>query len=357
MNYSNMAELTNLTATDWFQRDDEVALLLAPVVVYVSALMCSGIIGNVLVCYICYVKWREKKIKYFIGCLATLDLLTCCICIPMEIAMLRHPILLNIDALCKLQRFSRAVTSLGSGFMLAIIAVDRYISICQHARARIHALQARWLCIASILVALFFSWPSLILFGNMDRDKHMIAETSCSMSQYYEDTSYTVVYYGIIFVLFFLISTSLIIFYSLIWLRILRLPNLTSKRQSFSESDFTNSNLPSVFTSDIVKQPADESGGKAVLLNKNCTEKKKGSTDSDKLYTEQSVDSFDFSTESSRTSSVERTNKKRYYNEVLNNDNSALNTLNRRNTLENRNKKMQQEIVIPRKVKSFKAWV
>jgi hypothetical protein len=111
-------------------------------------------------------------------------------------------LVLDIDALCKLQRFSRAITSLGAGVMLVIIAVDRYISICKHTKARVQASQAKWLCFISILIALVFSWPSLILFGKMDRGKHVIAETSCSTSHIYDDTSYPMIYYVVIFILF-----------------------------------------------------------------------------------------------------------------------------------------------------------
>ena len=345
-----MSEDSNITGIDWIQRDSEVAMLLTPVVAFVSIVMTSGVIGNSLVCYICYVKWKERKIKYFIGTLATLDLLTCCVCMPMEIAMLSHPFILDIDALCKLQRFSRAITSLGAGVMLVIIAVDRYISICKHTKARIQASQAKWLCFISVLIALVFSWPSLILFGKMDRGKHVIAETSCSTSHIYDDTSYPMIYYLVIFILFFLISLLLVVFYSLIWLRILRLPNLSTtwKRQSISEYDVTNSNFSSVFNSDIKKKSVDEKNEETLPLSRRNTLDKKqtGSVPREKSWVENSQDSCDLSTDLSRNNSIERKTKtkKQYYNEILNKDeNIAAPARSRKNTLDNRNRRSSRK--------------
>ncbi|CAC5418125.1 unnamed protein product [Mytilus coruscus] len=332
MNSSSDNVTTNKTGFSWIKRDKEVAGLLSPVVVYISVLMTSGVIGNTLVCYVCYRKWKERKIKYFIGFLATFDMLTCCICMPMEIAMLRYPVLIDNDILCKLERGSRAVTSLAAGGMLVIIAVDRYISICKHTRTRIQPSQARRLCLVSVVLALIFSWPAFILFGMRSPDKQVIAETQCSTLNDYDDTPYPVIYYGIIFVLFFGISISLVLFYTLIWLRILRLPNLTSsamsatKRQSGSESaDLTASNFQNTLNFDSANKSMNGSTDGTCMLSlkqtgdngktrRNTLDRRRQRSNLDES------DSCDFFTDISRSNSIDQKSRKQNCPVTVNNN-------------------------------------
>ncbi|XP_052097250.1 muscarinic acetylcholine receptor M5-like isoform X2 [Mytilus californianus] len=332
MNSSSGNETTNTTGFNWIKRDEEVVSLLSPIVAYISVLMTSGVIGNSLVCYVCYRKWKERKIQYFIGFLATFDLLTCCICMPMEIVMLRQPLLIDNGILCKLQRGTRAVTSLAAGGILVIIAVDRYISICKHTRTRIQPSQALRLCLVSVLLALIFSWPAFILFGmrSLSPDEQVIAETQCSTLNDY--APYPLIYYGIIFVLFFGISTSLVLFYTLIWLRILRLPNLTSsamsaaKRQSASESaDLTASNFKNTLNFDPAHKSTEGSKDGTCMLSLKQTEDngKPRRNTLDRRRHKSNVDesdSCDFSTDISRSNSIDCKSRKQNYTVTVNNN-------------------------------------
>jgi len=158
------------------------------------------------------------------------------------------------------------------------------------------------------------------------------------------------VYYMVIFILFFLISLLLVVFYSLIWLKIIRLPNLSTtwKRQSISEYDVTNSNFSSVFNGDIQKKSVDEKNGETLpLSSRNTLDKKQnGSVPSEKSLVENSQDSCDLSTDLSRNSSIERKTKtkKQYYNEILNKDeNIAIPARPRKNILENRNRRCSRK--------------
>ncbi|VDI09976.1 Hypothetical predicted protein [Mytilus galloprovincialis] len=358
MNSSSDNVTTNTTGFNWIKREEEVASLLTPVVAYISVLMTSGVIGNSLVCYICYRKWKERKIKYFIGFLATFDLLTCCICMPMEIVMLRQPLLIENDILCKLQRGTRAITSLAAGGMLVIIAVDRYISICKHTRTRIQPSQARRLCLVSVLLALIFSWPAFILFGmrSSDTNKQVIAETQCSTINDYGDT-YPLVYYGIIFVLFFGISISLVLFYTLIWLRILRLPNLTSsamsaaKRQSASESaDLTAASFQNTSNFDPANKSTEESTDGTCMLSfkqseengnprRNTLDRRRHRSNVDES------DSCDFSTDISRSNSIDYKSRKQNYPATVNNNEKGDTEVMRprKNTQESRSKSFNRK--------------
>jgi hypothetical protein len=207
--------------------DQRMASTLLPVVVYVAILMVLGVIGNLVVCYIYIVRWKKNTVKFFIGTLAAYDFVTSVVCMPIEIAMLRNPVTLNDPFLCKFLRFSRSMTSLGAGFMLVVIAVDRYLRICKISKTQIQVPLAKKLCVTTIGMAVLFSWPCFILFGELDRSNSPIAETSCSIDGIFNGTLYPTTYYGIVSVLFFFISLCLLIFYSLILTKLCKMPDLT----------------------------------------------------------------------------------------------------------------------------------
>lgn len=247
------ADLTDL--------DLKASKLLIPVVIFTCVLMFCGIIGNTIVCYIYLFKWKKRTVKYFIGCLASLDLVTCLICMSVETAMLRHPFSLDSPALCKLLRFARAVTSISSGFLLVIIAIDRFLRICKHNKKQITVALAKRLCISAIVGGISLSWPTLLIFGKFDREGNVIAETACSTSSEMENTIYPVIYYGFIFLFFLTVSVSLVVFYSLIGRKLCRMPPILikvkgSKQQQSSDSkgETSSVSLPADYQPEIVKQ-------------------------------------------------------------------------------------------------------
>ncbi|KAK3088410.1 hypothetical protein FSP39_018819 [Pinctada imbricata] len=222
-----------------------MATILLPVVVYVSILMVLGIIGNAIVCYIYLYKWKVKSVKYFIGCLSSLDLLTCLFCMPIEIAMLRNPLLLDDPVLCKFLRFVRAFTSLSAGFMLIVIAIDRFRRICKHHETQISVSLAKKMCLSTLIAGIIFSWPCFIIFGQLDRSDELTIETSCSTDRHLKGTIYPTIFYGVIFLCFMFISVSLVTFYTMIGVRLCKLPSLkksSSKRYSVTESTNSSQN-------------------------------------------------------------------------------------------------------------------
>lgn len=222
--------------------DENTAVILMPVVVYVSLLMVLGIIGNMIVCYIYFFRWKRKTVKYFIGSLAAYDLITSIICMPIEVAMLRNPITLNDPHLCRFLRFTRSMTSLGAGFMLVVIAADRYLRICQLAKSQIQVALAKKLCFSTMITAVLFSWPCLLIFGQIERSTSPIAETSCSIDMEYIDTLYPTAYYGLVSVLFLFISLCLMTFYSMIMGRLCKRPLTSRLRTILSVNEACSNN-------------------------------------------------------------------------------------------------------------------
>jgi hypothetical protein len=173
-------------------------------------------VGNSVVCYVYYYKWKATTAKCFIVCLAMLDLTTSVVCIPMELAMLRQPYLFDSTVVCKLERFARSTTIVAAGFTLTAIAVDRYMKICRPTDVPITVGVAKKTCVVVILIGVLFSWPAFILFGVNDKKDFVMAETSCSTSSRYQTTAYPIVYYGLLFVLYIGTGICLVVLYGFV---------------------------------------------------------------------------------------------------------------------------------------------
>jgi hypothetical protein len=205
-----LPDITNNMATPLVPDiNDNMATTLLPVFVYAVLLMVLGAVGNSIVCYVYYYKWKATTAKCFIVCLAMLDLTTCVVCIPMELAMLRQPYLLDSTVVCKLERFARSTTIVAAGFTLTAIAIDRYMKICRPTDVPI-------LVGVVILIGMLLSWPAFIIFGVNDKKDFVMAETSCSTSSRYQTTAYPTVYYGLLFVLYFGTGICLVVLYGFV---------------------------------------------------------------------------------------------------------------------------------------------
>jgi hypothetical protein len=280
------------------KENKRMASTLLPVVVYVVILMVLGIIGNLVVCYIYIFRWKKKTLKYFIGTLAAYDFITSIVCMPIEIAMLRNPVTLTLNDpnLCKFVRFIRFTTSSGAGLMLLIIAVDRYRRICKISRPQIQVPLSKKLCFMTAGIGLLFSWPCLILFGQFDRSKSLVARTSCTVDRSFKGTPYPAIYHGIMSVLFVFISLCLLTFYSLILTKLCKMPVLTKVKTLNSGNKIHATNITPTssstegFTCDSTKPstglPVDCSNDKATPLsfNDETSHQRQSSSSEGKLF-------------------------------------------------------------------------
>ncbi|XP_033726988.1 orexin receptor type 2-like [Pecten maximus] len=214
-----------ISENDNFMSNSEIAQKLLPVTIYIYILMCFGLLGNSVVAYVYIFTWKSTTVKYFIGYLATLDLITSGLCMPLEIVLYTNPITANSSDLCRILRFSRGVTSIAAGFMLIVIAVDRYLRVCKYTETQISTTLAKRLCILSLPVSLSISWPALFVFGNFDRrtPPDIILQTSCSTVQHLRGTIYPRLYFSMMFLIFVIVSTCLFFFYISVGIKLCRL--------------------------------------------------------------------------------------------------------------------------------------
>lgn len=183
--------------------NDRTALRFLPVIIYMSLLMLVGIFGNLMV-LIVYLRKRTKcSSDYFILNLAFLDLLTCLIGVPVEIADLRDPYMFYAPAACKLLRTVESFSNMGSTLTLMAIAMDRYKRICKLGE-RFSNQTAKRLCIGAILIGALTCWPAGVVFGKKTVDVGIPGANTadCSTADEMRNTIYPLLYYGLVMLYF-----------------------------------------------------------------------------------------------------------------------------------------------------------
>lgn len=182
--------------------NDEKANLYIPVIAYMIILTIVGTVGNILVCCVYGSKPKKTSSHFFILTLAVLDLLTCLIGMPTEVADLRYPYMFYASAACKLLRFVESVTNIGSTIILIVVAVDRYLRICRLGR-HLSQKTAKRLCFVAIGGGVLISWPACLLFGRHTITlENNIIGVDCSTDDSVKKKIYPTVYYGFLFLLF-----------------------------------------------------------------------------------------------------------------------------------------------------------
>lgn len=192
--------------------NDITALRFLPVIIYMSLLMLVGIFGNLMVLNVYLRKRLKCSSDYFILNLAFLDLLTCLIGVPVEIADLRDPYMFYAPAACKLLRTVESFSNMGSTLTLMAIAMDRYKRICKLGE-RFSNPKAKRLCIGAILIGALTCWPAGVVFGKKTVDVGIPGANTadCSTADEMRNTIYPLLYYGLV-MLYFIICVIFVLF-------------------------------------------------------------------------------------------------------------------------------------------------
>ncbi|XP_062572472.1 orexin receptor type 2-like [Saccostrea cucullata] len=252
----NTSSLSDLDLAILLQElNDKTALRFLPVIIYMALLMLVGTFGNIMVCIVYLRKRMKNSSDYFILNLAFLELLTCVIRIPVEIADLRHPYMFYAPAACKLLRTIESFSNLASTSTLTVIALDRYKRICKLGK-RFSKQEAKCLCIAAVVIGAMTGWPAAVVFGRKSVDAGIPGAIGvrCSTADIMKNTTYPLLFFGFI-ALYFIVC---VIFIMFIYVRIsifIRMRKSTLKKETSPPS----SPLPSSNLQPISKGQSKES--------------------------------------------------------------------------------------------------
>jgi hypothetical protein len=237
--------------------NDKMALRYLPVIIYIFLLMFTGIIGNLLVCFVYINAKTRTSACYFILTLALLDLLNCIIGMPNEIVDLRYPYMFYSSIACKVLRTIEYISTVGSTVVLLAVAVDRYNRICNLGK-HMSSEKARKVCIAAIVIGVLTAWPVPILGGlsKVDVNIDYAKAVDCSIDENMRETIYPPILYGLLGIYF----VCCIIFFGIAYTRIIV---FVKKRKAITRQ------LSSSFRQE--EQATEENKNKMKLLSENHT--------------------------------------------------------------------------------------
>lgn len=200
-NHSDVGNSTE-TLTEFNNR---YATALLPLTVVFGILGFVGLVGNmiVLIVYGFGKKFKDKKYRCYVLCLAVIDFTTCLTLIPAEI--IKHRSYFNFveTELCKVKCFFNVFAASAASVCLLIVAVDRYILtchplLCVKIRSISHGVAWR-LCILNFILGLVISIPSAMMCGTSKKPmKNIYGNITyvylCETEPYYERMTIRYVY-------------------------------------------------------------------------------------------------------------------------------------------------------------------
>ena len=185
-----------------------------PVVIFISFFMFVGIVGNSLTLYIYLFRMKSSTLQIFLVHLGFVDMLGCCLCVPLSMVYLILPYTYPSDFLCKLRALILYYTCTASSFSLFVIAVERFNRVCRPLARQISTFYSKRIVVGVSLFSFLISIPPCVHFHR----EEIHSENGNGSYQCYPDRSlfYNVFSY-IITTLFWLCLIIMFILYFLIW--------------------------------------------------------------------------------------------------------------------------------------------
>ncbi|XP_053382163.1 muscarinic acetylcholine receptor M3-like [Mercenaria mercenaria] len=173
---------------------------LIPTIVFLMIVCVIGVVGNILVIHVYRTRFKMSNSKCFILCLSAVDLLTCCIAIPLEVSTILEQYTFEHLWLCKTSRVFNTLGTISSSFILLFIAVDRFRKVCKPFGWQIKTTVAKLLCGLALFCGIMVSWPAIFIYGKhtFDIPEYNMTGTECSTADGMIDTKFPF-FYALVF--------------------------------------------------------------------------------------------------------------------------------------------------------------
>jgi hypothetical protein len=196
----------------------EEAIRRLPVVIFILILMIIGVFGNLHVLYIYYRKFNVSTYRISVLSLATIDIISCCVSMPFEIADELNPYIFKAEIACKIFRFLNTCLAMATALMLVVIASERYRRICKPYGNQMTEKQSRYWLIGVVCFAICASLPALYVYGRktIDIPGETIKGSECTWSDSVEGKAIGYIYYAWGLLVIIVCMVLLVILYSLV---------------------------------------------------------------------------------------------------------------------------------------------
>ncbi|XP_061185260.1 cholecystokinin receptor type A-like [Saccostrea echinata] len=167
-----------------------------PIFIYLLILGVVGTFGNLHVLVVYSRRYKPSNHRIFILWLAAVDFFSCTVSIPFEMYDIKYRYTFTASWACKIFRFLNHTASVSSGFLLGLIAIERFRKACQPTKVQMTLKQAKIACIITLLVSSILGVPAVVIYGaNVSETFHpgILGSDCTSLTKY---KSYFKIYSG-----------------------------------------------------------------------------------------------------------------------------------------------------------------
>ncbi|XP_045180966.2 neuropeptide S receptor-like [Mercenaria mercenaria] len=269
---------------------DQLKIFIWPLIfTFIFAVL--GFIGNSIVIYIYWRKWKKNKTRVFILTLAMLDWLNCVFNMPVEIAVLWHPLSFDLHYLCKISRGCTFFINNTGSLVLVSIAIERYILVYYPLKSRqLTPKFAKGMCLLAFTITSVFSWPSFVFYGShtltipFAKGVNVVGKTCLIADEHEFRTGLLLIFTTVLFALLVLTFVVLIVLYIAIGRKIYiaTCTDITSDGKEEVTSLFSKSIISAITgvakptemkRNSISRHTNSFSGGDQMKVSKNCQER------------------------------------------------------------------------------------
>lgn len=195
-----MAEQAELYSENHLAEEinEEFMNAVMPVIVFVSLEIIFGFFGNVLVLYVYLFRYHRCNFRYFVLCLAIIDITSCLTTMPGELVNLIYWYIYPVREICKVKSFFNVFTACAEGLCLLVIAIDRYRKVCRPFWWQVTPNSAMCLCAVIYTTAFILASPYIFLWGTSThyyKYKNItVTVTTCGKDSEFKNTVYPLTY-------------------------------------------------------------------------------------------------------------------------------------------------------------------
>ncbi|XP_045188136.2 type-1 angiotensin II receptor-like [Mercenaria mercenaria] len=147
------------------QLNDEFTQAILPVTIIVGIEVVFGFVGNLLVIYVFLFHYRVCTFRYFVLCLAFIDITCCITTMSGEVVTQLYWYVYPVRELCKIKSFFNVFTVTAEALCLVTIALDRYRKVCRPFGWQLKPRVAIYLCVIYYIIALCVALPTPFFWG------------------------------------------------------------------------------------------------------------------------------------------------------------------------------------------------
>ena len=145
--------------------NEEMKRAVSPATISILIEACLGFAGKIFILMNNSLRNRRCNFKYFVLCMALIDLTSCLTTLPGEIYSQLHWYSYKYEWICKTKSYFNIFTVWGSVLALLLLTYVRYKKICPPLHWQLGLSWARKLCAISITVSAVISAAVAVLWG------------------------------------------------------------------------------------------------------------------------------------------------------------------------------------------------